>query len=255
MTFHIGFEKDGNGNRLHRGQIIDDEFDSLGISVFAARDGEPLDGSRPNRAMIFDSSDPTGGDTDLFTRNQGNILIISEDGDSSDPDDNADGGTFVFSFDSPRSLSSLGFVDIEERGGEIRAFDASGALISDVDIPATRDGEQQRVNFDVDGVSRLEVELAGSGAISKLGFDGAGLGDFVFNDANENGVQDPTEDGVAGVEVTLIGGGADGVIGTGGDDTTAVTTTDQNGFYEFRNLNVGEQYRVDFDLPTGFIFT
>ncbi|MEM9136154.1 MAG: SdrD B-like domain-containing protein [Cyanobacteria bacterium P01_F01_bin.42] len=254
-AFCIDFEADGNGSALHRGQIIDNEFEALGISVFGVRPGEALDGSAPNRAMIFDSANPTGGDRDLATDNQDNILIISEDLDSNDPDDNAHGGTFVFEFDSPRSLSSLGFVDIEESGGEIRAFDASGNLISDADVPIVGDGGQGQLDFDVDGVSRLEIELSGSGAVGKIGFDSAGVGDFVFVDANGDGIQDPTELGAEGVTVTLIGGGADGVIGTGGDDTTATVTTDQNGFYEFLDLNVGEEYQLAFELPDGFEFT
>ena len=49
-------------------------------------------------AMIFDSADPTGGDNDLATVDQQNILIISEDADSTDPDDNAAGGTLIFHF-------------------------------------------------------------------------------------------------------------------------------------------------------------
>ena len=39
--------------------------------------------------MIFDSANPTGGDQDLASDTLGGLLIISEDGDSSDPDDNA----------------------------------------------------------------------------------------------------------------------------------------------------------------------
>jgi len=35
--------------------------------------------------MVFDSSNPTGGDWDLRTQSKGNVLIISEDRDSRDP--------------------------------------------------------------------------------------------------------------------------------------------------------------------------
>ena len=40
-----------------------------------------------NRAMIFDSANPTGNDPDLAPQNFGKILIISEDGDYNDHDD------------------------------------------------------------------------------------------------------------------------------------------------------------------------
>ncbi|MGF1535403.1 MAG: SdrD B-like domain-containing protein [Elainellaceae cyanobacterium] len=83
----------------------------------------------------------------------------------------------------------------------------------------------------------------------------ASLGNKVFLDADRDGIQDAGEVGVEGVTVTLTGGGADGVIGTG-DDTTAQVTTDANGMYRFDDLNPGEEYKVTFsDLPNGFEFT
>ena len=81
------------------------------------------------------------------------------------------------------------------------------------------------------------------------------LGDRVWFDNDRDGIQDAGEQGVEGVKVTLTGGGADGVIGTG-DDTTSTTTTDANGNYNFDNLNPGEEYKVTFsDLPQGYEFT
>ncbi len=80
----------------------------------------------------------------------------------------------------------------------------------------------------------------------------ASLGNFVWEDLNANGRQDAGEPGVSGVLVTLTGGGADGVIGTP-DDTTATTTTNAGGFYQFINLNPGEEYKVTFQKPAAFI--
>ena len=80
----------------------------------------------------------------------------------------------------------------------------------------------------------------------------ASLGNFVWEDLNANGVQDDGEPGVEGVLVTLTGGGADGVIGTP-DDTTATTTTDPNGLYQFIDLNPGEEYKVTFTRPDEFV--
>ena len=244
----IDFETDGDGNALSKGQIIDDEFAALGITVTT---DDPVN----HPAMIFDSANPTGGDFDLATSNQGKILIISEDGDSSDPDDNRHGGTLIFNFDSPRSIEALGLLDTEEPGGEIRTYDAAGNLISVTAIPTIANGASQTVQVGDTDVSRMEVHLSGSGAITHLCFEPAALGDFVFNDTDGDGIQDANESGVAGVTVTLTGGGEDGVIGTA-DDTTANTVTDANGFYQFDNLNPGEEYKVTFsDLPDGFEFT
>ncbi|NML15385.1 SdrD B-like domain-containing protein [Azohydromonas caseinilytica] len=82
----------------------------------------------------------------------------------------------------------------------------------------------------------------------------ASLGDRLWIDANANGQQDAGEQGLAGQTVTLIGGGADGVLGTA-DDTTASVTTDADGNYRFTGLTPGVQYQVVFGKPAGYVFT
>ncbi|MEO8606576.1 MAG: SdrD B-like domain-containing protein [Chloroflexota bacterium] len=69
----------------------------------------------------------------------------------------------------------------------------------------------------------------------------ATLGDFVWLDNNDNGVQDGGESGVSGVTVNLLNGSGT-VIGT--------TTTDSNGKYLFDNLIPGT-YAVEFVPPAG----
>ncbi|MEM7575734.1 MAG: SdrD B-like domain-containing protein, partial [Bacteroidota bacterium] len=73
----------------------------------------------------------------------------------------------------------------------------------------------------------------------------AGLGDFVWEDFNGNGQQDPGEPGVSGVTVKLKDGA--GVV-------IATTTTDASGYYSFTGLAPGT-YSVMFNLPNGFDFT
>ncbi|MFB1031094.1 MAG: SdrD B-like domain-containing protein, partial [Thauera sp.] len=80
------------------------------------------------------------------------------------------------------------------------------------------------------------------------------LGDFVWLDANRNGLQDGGEAGIGGMLVTLTGGGADGII-NGVGDTTAITSTDVDGYYQFDNLAAGVQYQVTFGKPAGTAFT
>ncbi|MGB7094244.1 MAG: hypothetical protein WBD62_06305, partial [Anaerolineales bacterium] len=83
------------------GTIVDQVYSGYGIS------GAPIEGyvivfgfnpdvpPTTNTAMIFDATCPpdneaadcSGGDADLFNFSYGNTLIISEDLDSSDPDD------------------------------------------------------------------------------------------------------------------------------------------------------------------------
>lgn len=65
------------------------------------------------------------------------------------------------------------------------------------------------------------------------------LGDFVWIDANNNGIQDAGEAGIAGVTVTLSGA------------ASATTTTDANGYYHFEHLAAGS-YTVTVATPTGY---
>lgn len=75
----------------------------------------------------------------------------------------------------------------------------------------------------------------------------ASLGNFVWNDVNNNGVQDANEAGVPGIVVTLYGSDGTTVIST--------TTTDEFGYYIFNNLTPSD-YVVGFsNLPSGFVFT
>ncbi|GAB3691860.1 hypothetical protein GCM10027592_10210 [Spirosoma flavus] len=74
----------------------------------------------------------------------------------------------------------------------------------------------------------------------------AGLGNFVFEDLNHNGIQDTGEPGIPGVTVTLI---------SNGTALVASTTTDANGLYSFTGLTPGVPYSVSFTAPTGFTAT
>lgn len=65
------------------------------------------------------------------------------------------------------------------------------------------------------------------------------LGDYVWLDKNKNGIQDTDEKGISGVKVTLKGGNGN-IIGE--------TTTDENGKYQFDNLDSGD-YIVHFETP------
>lgn len=71
------------------------------------------------------------------------------------------------------------------------------------------------------------------------------LGDRVWFDADGNGVQNEGETGVSNVTVRLL---------AETDDILRETTTDANGYYLFADLHEGV-YRVQFILPSGYVFT
>ena len=74
----------------------------------------------------------------------------------------------------------------------------------------------------------------------------ASLGDLVWLDLDADGIQDPTEPGLANITVKLLNAADDSVIAT--------TLTDGGGNYLFKNLNPGS-YKVQFVLPAGYFFS
>ena len=87
--------------------------------------------------------------------------------------------------------------------------------------------------------------------IYNINQDLVSVGDYVFIDKNNNHLQDADEKGLAGVKVTITN--ADGSDPTyynnEGTQVTApyTTTTNEQGYYRFINLNPGE-YKIHFEL-------
>ncbi|MCF8395565.1 MAG: choice-of-anchor A family protein, partial [Melioribacteraceae bacterium] len=73
----------------------------------------------------------------------------------------------------------------------------------------------------------------------------ASIGDKVWYDENQDGIQDEDEDGVGDVTVKLYD--CDG-------DFISSTTTDEDGEYLFDEVTSGD-YRIKFELPEGYVFT
>ena len=147
--------------------------------------GSPLE-SRD--LMIFDTfcgggsataSDCSGGDTDLFFPssefNFGNALIISEDNDSTDPDDSSRGGTISFNFNRLVRLEQFGLLDIDENNNvEITTFaDTAGTQkIQQFSVQGAGNNETQTVTgFNNTLVQRLDVYLPGSGAVDNIAYE------------------------------------------------------------------------------------
>lgn len=71
----------------------------------------------------------------------------------------------------------------------------------------------------------------------------ASIGDFVWNDANHNGIQDAGETGIANVTVQLYNCNNNSLVAT--------TATNANGGYLFGNLAAADYY-VQFVVPSGY---
>ncbi len=89
-----------------------------------------------------------------------------------------------------------------------------------------------------------EIETIDAGMYDPLTMK-ASIGNYFWNDANANGLQDNTESGIAGATVRLLDCSS---------NVLATTTTNSNGDYSFTNLTPGD-YVVEFVTPSGFVFT
>ena len=168
---------------LVKGDIVTSLSFGAGISGddaggFVAVEGtNPRFGAETDDAMIFDTDSISGGDTDLAA-GDGNVLIITEDEDASDPDDEGFFADVTFQFDYSSwgtgtvTVNSLNFVDIEEAGGTVEVFSGGCGVTSEgvVGIPTTGDGGV--VNFAVGFTGDcMVVTLAGSGAIDNISIE------------------------------------------------------------------------------------
>ena len=253
----LDFETDDSGGSLVSGQVIDNEWAAWGVHVTT---NSPA--SHP--AMVFDSASPTGNDPDLGTPNedfsgpgvgvggrqnepgennlaQGKVLIISEDNDPSNPDDNGGGGTVIFTFDVGVRMDDVQIVDVADvaRAGAVRAFSdaAGGNLLVESRMLGLGENSIQNVPVNATGVRRLEIDFPGSGGIPAVvscrnqQTDLYRIGDMIWDDADNDGLQDENEPGVSGVELALYMDGQGQVVAT--------TTSNSRGMYRFENLPAG----------------
>lgn len=205
-------------DELDAGDLVSNQFTAQGVTISTLNASTPV--------MVFDTTRPTGGDSDLASDTLGKVLILSEDGDSGDPDDAAQGGTFVFDFSAPTRVLNFSTLDIEEAGGEVRLFAADGALIKRVALQPEGDNQQGLVNLFTDDVARMEVELVGSGAIDTISFDAPDMRDGVVEGSNAGELidaaylGDPDGDRVDAGDALLPGqsGDQDIIDAFGGDD-------------------------------------
>ena len=88
----------------------------------------------------------------------------------------------------------------------------------------------------------------------KVGIDAQNIvpniyGDFVWNDVNQNGIQDGSESGIDGVRVEIYKDNGDGTIDTAVDTFINFTLTANDGYYLFPNLPDGDYYSVFYKPP------
>ncbi len=121
--------------------------------------------------------------------------------------------------------------------------DNNGIVFLGANVAGT-EVRSNRITLSVGGEPAIGVDGDGTNGNQTVDFGLCGLGglgDFVWNDLNNNGIQDIGEPGLGGVNVTL----------TYPDGTLFTVPTASDGSYFFANLGPGT-YTVTFATPSGF---
>lgn len=163
------------------GETLTNQWAAVNMAISAVNNVA----AHPQKAIVFDSANPTGGDTDLATPGYGpgnnlalgNLIIIAEndvdldhDGLVDDPDDEHDGGILRFDFSEPYRMCSATIVDIDDGiRSELRFYIGAAMTLEVIPLDDLGDNSVQTVTFDKHDVRRFELVLGGSGALAHLG--------------------------------------------------------------------------------------
>lgn len=191
---------------LPAGTIVDQLFGEQGLGPVRIKGTNPALGGVFNAAVIFDSSNPTGGDTDLGTPNEdfggpgigdggsagqpfqndkalGKLLIVAgnltdadADGLVDNPDDaNVQGNRLILNFGGVPGgtvrVDAITLVDVEVDEPRVQAelYTSAGALIVTFTLEAVGDNGVGTFSLGpTPDVARMEIVLNGSGAIADI---------------------------------------------------------------------------------------
>ena len=193
-----------------------------------------------NAAMVYDATcggqtvavdDPTfdpllcsGDDADLYQPFQGNTLIISEDGDASDPDDTANPLAFWsldFTSWGPGEVTVesilIADIDIGQTGGTVTLFDSADVELATFPIPELGDNTKETIVTNTAGVATMVIGPMGSGQIDDISISA----DSPIIDLELTKDVDPSEVEVGDETTFTIT-----VVNQGPDDATGVEVTD-----------------------------
>ena len=147
----------------------------------------------PHPAMVFNSSAPTAGDTDLGTPNiacvtpgpgvgaggapgqvgencldLSHILVISQDAISATPDAKSDGGQFIFNFTEPVVMKEIHLLN-HATDGDLIEISASGIPAVKIVIPNLGDNSFQviKTNYPYP-ITQMVITVSGQTGIAKV---------------------------------------------------------------------------------------
>ena len=164
---------------------LDFEGFAAGTKVTNQFAGALISANNPNKsfddAILFDTQNITGGDSDLATgnakipTNYGMVLIISEnngdannDGIIDNPDDEGRGGSMMVKYDRVYTGGKSVIIDTEEEGSIDFYLDGNLVNGESVTINGIADGTAQVLSWDGFAYDEVHFNLAGSGALGEL---------------------------------------------------------------------------------------
>jgi hypothetical protein len=171
----------------------------------------------PNVAVVLDGTTGAGEPVNLTTITDNNGLYLF---------DNLQPGTYKVTFQTP-----------------------SGFVLTEVDDADATDDTDSDADPSMGGMTGNYVLESGDSDLSvDAGYYGdAAIGDYVWNDLDADGIQDPNEPGISGATVELSG------TDNQGNPVNETTTTAADGSYLFDGLAAGS-YKLTFTQPAGFDF-
>jgi hypothetical protein len=127
-------------------------------------------------------------------------------------------------------------------------------LVDETGLPTgvTQSGDPDAI---ADGTAALTLGVAENSLNQDFGYRGKGsVGDFVWYDVNNDGIQDPDEPGVPAVTIAITYLGQDGARG-GGDDVAFAAETGPDGHYTLPGMPSGFYGAVlaETTLPSGLL--
>jgi hypothetical protein len=176
---------------LAGGVYVEDEWETYGLTLSA-------NGGFGSLPRLFNTSS-VGNDPDLGSPNEkctpsgpgkgeggqpgsvgancqflGNVLIIQDSNKRIKiPDDNVNGGSILFEFETPVLFESLGLLDMDYASFiTILTESDSGEMeeLPTIDIELLGDNSFQTMNINVENVKQLRVSMARSGAVTDIAF-------------------------------------------------------------------------------------
>ncbi|NEQ96173.1 MAG: hypothetical protein F6K30_05540 [Cyanothece sp. SIO2G6] len=213
LMYSLDFETRPDGTPLAAGDDLTTAYADWGVTISTNVTPDQLANGMAETPlpMVFDTSNPTGNDPDLGSPNKDfggpgkgiggsegslyqnnraldNVAIISQDNDSTDPNDNGKGGTLRFDFDAPVFLEYAEILDAS-KPATIATFDEAGNVIEEYAIstpdPTLTDWENKQL-FGRNNFQTLSLTDDFATAVEFRFEDSAGVANLVFTEYYQN---------------------------------------------------------------------